>query len=86
MRVSPEWLETIDNWRRQQPDIPSRAEAIRRLVEAGLNTDLDFLTMSAVDAWVKENGAMTISRSEAIRRLIHKGIESDGRKPEGFRP
>jgi hypothetical protein len=36
MRVSPEWLETIDNWRRQQPDIPSRAEAIRRLVEKAL--------------------------------------------------
>lgn len=37
MRVSPEWLETIDNWRRTQPDIPSRAEAIRRLVEKGLD-------------------------------------------------
>jgi hypothetical protein len=36
MRVSPEWLGTIDNWRRTQPDIPSRAEAIRRLVELGL--------------------------------------------------
>ncbi|WP_164549749.1 hypothetical protein [Altericroceibacterium xinjiangense] len=37
MRVSPEWLETIDDWRRKQPDIPSRAEAIRRLVEKGLS-------------------------------------------------
>lgn len=36
MRVSPDWLETIDDWRRQQPDIPSRAEAIRRLVDKGL--------------------------------------------------
>jgi hypothetical protein len=36
MRVAPEWLAIIDDWRRQQPDIPSRAEAIRRLVEKGL--------------------------------------------------
>jgi hypothetical protein len=36
MRVSPEWLEIVDNWRRTQADIPSRAEAIRRLVEKGL--------------------------------------------------
>lgn len=36
MRVSPEWLALIDEWRRQQKDLPSRAEAIRRLVEAGL--------------------------------------------------
>ncbi len=36
MRASPEWLAMIDDWRRKQPDIPSRAEAIRRLVEKGL--------------------------------------------------
>jgi len=36
MRVTEKWLATIDNWRRQQPDLPSRAEAIRRLVEKGL--------------------------------------------------
>jgi hypothetical protein len=29
-------LEKIDRWRRTQPDLPSRAEAIRRLVETGL--------------------------------------------------
>jgi hypothetical protein len=36
MRVSKSFLETLDNWRRQQPDLPARAEAIRRLVEIGL--------------------------------------------------
>ena len=36
MRVTEEWLATIDAWRRQQPDLPSRAEAIRRLVEKAL--------------------------------------------------
>jgi hypothetical protein len=38
MRASEEFLRSIDDWRRHQPDLPSRAEAIRRLVEAGLKT------------------------------------------------
>jgi len=33
MRVTEEFLRTIDDWRRKQPDLPSRAEAIRRLVD-----------------------------------------------------
>ncbi|MBP1297481.1 hypothetical protein JOH49_007234 [Bradyrhizobium elkanii] len=36
MRVSDEFLKAIDAWRRKQEDEPSRAEAIRRLVELGL--------------------------------------------------
>ncbi len=36
MRVSEEFLRTIDDWRRKQTDIPARAEAVRRLVEMGL--------------------------------------------------
>jgi hypothetical protein len=29
-------LAQLDEWLRKQPDLPSRAEAIRRLVELGL--------------------------------------------------
>lgn len=36
MRVSEEFLESVDRWRVKQPDQPSMAEAIRRLVELGL--------------------------------------------------
>ena len=36
MRVSDEFLKSIDKWRAKQEDKPSRAEAIRRLVEIGL--------------------------------------------------
>jgi hypothetical protein len=36
MRVPASFLKTIDDWRRKQPELPSRAEAIRRLVELGL--------------------------------------------------
>lgn len=37
MRVSIDFLAKIDEWRRHQPDIPSRSEAIRRLVEKALS-------------------------------------------------
>jgi hypothetical protein len=33
MRVPEQFLWTVDDWRRAQFDLPSRAEAIRRLVE-----------------------------------------------------
>lgn len=36
MRAPKVWLKRVDDWRRKQPDIPPRAEAIRRLVEKGL--------------------------------------------------
>jgi hypothetical protein len=36
MRLSGEFLERLDEWRRKQPEPPSRAEAIRRLTAAML--------------------------------------------------
>jgi len=36
MRLSPGFLEKLDAWRRKQADLPSRAEALRRLAEAGI--------------------------------------------------
>lgn len=36
MRLDSEALEKIDKWRSERPDLPSRSEAVRRLVEAGL--------------------------------------------------
>ena len=37
MRLDPETLKKVDNWRSNQPDLPSRAEAVRRLMEIGLS-------------------------------------------------
>jgi len=34
--MSRSLVEKIDRWRREQPDLPSRSEAIRRLVEKEL--------------------------------------------------
>jgi hypothetical protein len=39
LRTSTEFLQAIDDWRRQQPEIPSRADAIRRLVELGIEAE-----------------------------------------------
>jgi hypothetical protein len=36
MRISDEFLASLDRWSRSQPDKPSRAEAIRQLVALGL--------------------------------------------------
>ena len=36
MLATPDWLQAVDHWRAKQEDIPSRAEAIRRLVEHSL--------------------------------------------------
>jgi hypothetical protein len=36
MRVTAEFLETVDKWRKEQPDELTRSDAIRRLVERGL--------------------------------------------------
>jgi hypothetical protein len=35
-KVSAPTLLLVDLWRRKQPDLPGRPEAIRRLVELGL--------------------------------------------------
>lgn len=33
------WIDRVDEWRRNQPGIPSRSEAIRLLVEKGLDDE-----------------------------------------------
>lgn len=37
--ASNEFSKTVDHWRRTQSDLPSRSEAIRRLVQLGLSAD-----------------------------------------------
>ena len=36
MRLDQMTLEEVDAWRARQADVPSRAEAVRRLIEDGL--------------------------------------------------
>jgi hypothetical protein len=39
MLASEDWFEAVDGWRARQRGLPSRAEAIRRLVELALNKE-----------------------------------------------
>jgi hypothetical protein len=36
VRLQPDMAKQLDDWRRQQDDLPGRPEAIRRLLELGL--------------------------------------------------
>ena len=36
LRLSGELAAAIDEWRRHEPDLPNRTEAVRRLIERGL--------------------------------------------------
>jgi hypothetical protein len=37
-RVQPDLLAEVDAWRREQPDLPSRPKALRRLAVKGLQS------------------------------------------------
>jgi len=38
VRVDEEFLKRLDEWRRKQPDLPTRPEALRRLAEQALTS------------------------------------------------
>jgi len=40
VRLSPDQVRAVDDWRQRQQDLPSRAEAIRRLVDFGIGKAL----------------------------------------------
>ncbi|MEM7290606.1 MAG: hypothetical protein AAF412_09620 [Pseudomonadota bacterium] len=39
VRMHRDKIQEIDDWRRAQMDMPTRPEAVRRLVDKGLNAD-----------------------------------------------
>lgn len=47
-------LEAIDSWRKEQEDLPTRPEAVRRLVELGMTHDVK-PSMSGPRRRVKQN-------------------------------
>ena len=50
MRLDEDILTRIDHWRSQQGDVPARAEAMRRLVETGLERSLpEAITFRSAD-------------------------------------
>jgi hypothetical protein len=71
-RVSPEWLAILDAWRRLQPDLPSRAEAVRRLVATGLEVS-DLLHRVA---FRRDGTTLTIAD---VASAFPPHVETDGR-------
>jgi hypothetical protein len=82
MRVSDEFLKSVDKWRRDQPDRPPRAKAIRRLVEQSLGNASETRQMDTeaqrkaaelasreIDR-VGDQGATGEERAQRKRRLI----------------
>ena len=69
MRLDHETLESVDTWRDGQSDRPSRAEAMRRLVNTGLS--------------VSEKGTISISDGEKLilmmlcDRYIHQKVDGE---------
>jgi hypothetical protein len=41
LAAEPEFIRKLDEWRRKQPDIPSRSEALRRTSLKTLDADLE---------------------------------------------
>jgi hypothetical protein len=39
IRMTDEFVKMLDDWRRRQDDLPSRAEALRRLALKGFNAN-----------------------------------------------
>jgi hypothetical protein len=66
MRVPPSFLKAIDEWRRRQADLPSRAAGIRRLVELGLTVKITAKKPSA---------ACAVRAKELATKAIEKIID-----------
>ena len=63
--ASKQFNELVDGWRRKQSDLPSRSEAIRRLVQLGLDFE-ESHPMRVLSAIIRPN------RYEAVRDALHE--------------
>jgi aspartyl/asparaginyl beta-hydroxylase (cupin superfamily) len=102
MRASKQFLKSVDKWRARQPDKPSRAEAIRRLVERGLagsksakphdESSVEGIQMAAhvIDRLLDQSA--TVDERESRKRKLIKGpkefrdIRSNPSKAKGRKP
>lgn len=47
-------LEAIDDWRKAQSDLPTRPEAVRRLIELGMTADAQKQTVTSSMQYIKQ--------------------------------
>ena len=55
----------VDAWRRLQPDLPTRAEAVRRLVAAGINSTDE--TLKILDEMARRHGVDVAEAKQTIQ-------------------
>lgn len=83
MRIETELLERLDNWREGEEDKPSRAEAVRRLMEAGLAHDTrgrqphlsdgeKLITLMLTDV-IEKLGIQSDTNIDLVRNVIYGG-------------
>jgi hypothetical protein len=72
--MSDELMTRLDTWSTDQEDRPSRAEAIRRLVELGLTLKAKTKEPSAADA----NRAKELA-TKAVEKMIDPSVPSEER-------
>ncbi|CAH1661113.1 hypothetical protein CHELA1G11_12433 [Hyphomicrobiales bacterium] len=71
VRIERELLERIDDWRRYESDLPSRPEAIRRLLDAGISVppSADAL-ISALNGYSLLDAPSAASAADHLKRLL----------------
>src|SRR2546423_13492945 len=64
IRVSGSFLQMVDDWRRRQIDVPSRAEAIRRMVELAIKANKKPETVERRTRMMRRGGRGGVHRRE----------------------
>jgi uncharacterized protein YfbU (UPF0304 family) len=83
MRIDSELLERLDSWRSGEDDSPSRAEAIRRLLEAGLAhdhrgrppslSDGEKLIATMLAEFIEKSGVEVNNKVDLVQKVIAGG-------------
>jgi hypothetical protein len=77
-RWQPDELAAVDKWRRKEDDLPSRSEAIRRLVEIGLSKS-ETTKRPKVLSTAKQSAARA---AELAAKTIDKHLDPDAHPEE----
>ena len=83
LRLEPDLLDRVDDWRAAQRDVPSRSAAVRRLVEQGLGRDNDdqlfeltrFQLLLAAKAGAKLPPAYVYAWDTGVYPALHDGAQ-----------
>lgn len=65
MVIAPSQVATIDAWRKEQDDLPSRSEAIRRLIDFGL-------LLSVSSGELQEQGSLAANFAKIAERALEE--------------